>query len=51
NVQRIAAGPGGVVFTEENLRCPYGGGVGFLSGNGTTANGRRPTAEMSLADS
>ena len=34
NVRRIAAGPVGVVFTEENLRRAYGGRVGFLGGNG-----------------
>ncbi len=34
NVRRIAAGPVGVVFTEENLRRAYGGRVGFLDSNG-----------------
>jgi manganese/zinc/iron transport system ATP- binding protein len=34
NVSRIAAGPVGVVFTEENLRRAYGGRIGFLSDNG-----------------
>ncbi len=34
NVRRIAAGPVGAVFTEDNLRRAYGGRVGFLSGNG-----------------
>lgn len=34
NVRRIAAGPVGAVFTEENLRLTYGGRVGFLGGNG-----------------
>ncbi|MBX7252320.1 MAG: metal ABC transporter ATP-binding protein [Candidatus Promineofilum sp.] len=34
NIRRIAAGPVGVVFTEENLRRAYGGRVGFLGGNG-----------------
>ena len=33
NVSRIAAGPVGTVFTEENLRRTYGGRVGFLTGN------------------
>ncbi|MBP9502274.1 MAG: metal ABC transporter ATP-binding protein [Candidatus Promineofilum sp.] len=36
NVNRIAAGPVGVVFTEENLRRTYGGRIGFL-GNGGAA--------------
>ena len=38
NVRRIASGPVGQVFTEENLRLTYGGKVNFLSrshGNGT----------------
>jgi manganese/zinc/iron transport system ATP- binding protein len=37
NVRRIASGPVGQVFTEENLRLAYGGKVNFLSssnGNG-----------------
>ena len=34
NVRRIAAGPVGVVFTEENLRRAYGGRIGFLDTNG-----------------
>ena len=34
NVRRIAAGPVGTVFTEENLRRAYGGRVGFLDSNG-----------------
>ena len=34
NVSRIAAGPVGKVFTDENLRRTYGGRVGFLAGNG-----------------
>ncbi|MBP8949531.1 MAG: metal ABC transporter ATP-binding protein [Candidatus Promineofilum sp.] len=34
NVRRIAAGPVGTVFTEENLRRTYGGRVGFLDSNG-----------------
>lgn len=29
NVRRIATGPVGVVFTDENLRRAYGGRVGF----------------------
>jgi manganese/zinc/iron transport system ATP- binding protein len=32
NVSRVAAGPVGVVFTEDNLRRAYGGRVGFLAG-------------------
>ncbi len=36
NINRIAAGPVGVVFTEENLRRTYGGRIGFL-GNGGAA--------------
>ena len=31
NVRRIAAGPVGIVFTEDNLRRAYGGRVGFLN--------------------
>ena len=34
NVRRIASGPVGNVFTEENLRLTYGGRVAFLNGNG-----------------
>jgi manganese/zinc/iron transport system ATP- binding protein len=34
NISRIAAGPVGVVFTEENLRRAYGGRLGFLAGSG-----------------
>lgn len=34
NVRRIASGPVGVVFTEENLRRAYGGRVAFLSNGG-----------------
>jgi manganese/zinc/iron transport system ATP- binding protein len=34
NVSRIASGPVGKVFTEENLRRTYGGRIGFLTGNG-----------------
>jgi manganese/zinc/iron transport system ATP- binding protein len=37
NVSRIAAGPVGQVFTEENLRRTYGGRVGFLGSNGTSS--------------
>ncbi len=37
NVSRIAAGPVGRVFTEDNLRRTYGGRIGFLGGNGGTA--------------
>ena len=33
NVSRVAAGPVGGVFTEENLRRTYGGRIGFLAGN------------------
>lgn len=32
NVRRIASGPVGKVFTEENLRLTYGGRVAFLNG-------------------
>jgi manganese/zinc/iron transport system ATP- binding protein len=35
NVRRIAAGPVGEVFTEENLRHTYGGRTPFFSRNGT----------------
>jgi manganese/zinc/iron transport system ATP- binding protein len=34
NVRRIAAGPVGEVFTEDNLRLTYGGRVPFLPGGG-----------------
>lgn len=34
NVRRIAAGPVGEVFHEENLRACYGGGVPFWGGGG-----------------
>lgn len=33
NVRRVAAGPVGEVFTEENLRSTYGGRVPFATGN------------------
>ena len=42
NVSRVAAGPVGVVFTEENLRRAYGGRIGFLGGNGHTTTDDRP---------
>ena len=32
NVRRVAAGPVGEVFTEENLRRTYGGRVAFIEG-------------------
>ncbi len=35
NVRRIASGPVGEVFTEENLRRTYGGRIAFLNGNGS----------------
>lgn len=44
NVSRIAAGPVGVAFTEENLRRTYGGRVGFLTGNGSMAERPAPAA-------
>jgi manganese/zinc/iron transport system ATP- binding protein len=50
NVRRIASGPVGQVFTEENLRLAYSGKVNFLSRaniNGGSAAGEglgRPTA-------
>ena len=51
NVSRVAAGPVGVVFTEENLRRAYGGRIGFLGGNGHTTNDARPvTASGTTAD-
>lgn len=34
NVRRVASGPVGEVFTENNLRLTYGGRVAFLRGNG-----------------
>ncbi len=39
NVRRIASGPVGQVFNEENLRRTYGGRISFLNGNN---NGSRP---------
>lgn len=39
NVRRIASGPVGEVFTEENLRLTYGGRVGFLTRSGDATNG------------
>ena len=48
NVSRIAAGPVGVVFTEENLRRTYGGRVGFLTGNG--ASTVQPVAAVSAIE-
>ena len=46
NVSRIAAGPVGTVFTEENLRRTYGGRIGFLAGNdGATADRRELAGE------
>ncbi|MBP6789753.1 MAG: metal ABC transporter ATP-binding protein [Candidatus Promineofilum sp.] len=42
NVRRIAAGPVGVVFTDENLRRAYGGRVGFLDA-ATTTTAEHPT--------
>jgi manganese/zinc/iron transport system ATP- binding protein len=35
NVRRIASGPVGTVFTEENLRAAYGGRVSFLTQPGS----------------
>jgi manganese/zinc/iron transport system ATP- binding protein len=37
NVRRIASGPVGEVFTEENLRKAYGGRIAFLGGGKTEA--------------
>ena len=42
NVRRIASGPVGEVFTEENLRLTYGGRVGFLTRSGDATNGPAP---------
>jgi manganese/zinc/iron transport system ATP- binding protein len=47
NVRRIAAGPVGIVFTEENLRRAYGGRVGFLDSNGH-GELHHPPAELGL---
>jgi manganese/zinc/iron transport system ATP- binding protein len=49
NVSRVAAGPVGVVFTEENLRRTYGGRIGFLAGNGdaNAAISQSPTLPVS----
>jgi manganese/zinc/iron transport system ATP- binding protein len=44
NVSRIAAGPVGMVFTEENLRRTYGGRIGFLAGNGASEHGQAAAA-------
>jgi manganese/zinc/iron transport system ATP- binding protein len=40
NVRRIASGPVGEVFSEENLRRTYGGRIAFLSQATLAANGR-----------
>ena len=37
NVRRIASGPVGEVFTEDNLRRAYGGRIAFLGGRKTNA--------------
>ena len=50
NVSRVAAGPVGVVFTDENLRRAYGGRIGFLGGNGMTADRRPATADLAIRD-
>jgi manganese/zinc/iron transport system ATP- binding protein len=42
NVRRIASGPVGQVFTEENLRRTYGGRVAFLGGNGVGQSKQLP---------
>jgi manganese/zinc/iron transport system ATP- binding protein len=42
NVRRVAAGPVGNVFTDDNLRRAYGGRVGFLAGNGTGISETEP---------
>ena len=42
NVRRIASGPVGDVFTEENLRATYGGRIAFLNGNGQLTGDRSP---------
>ncbi len=44
NVRRIAAGPVGMVFTDENLRRAYGGRVGFLEGAATPKTEHPTTA-------
>jgi manganese/zinc/iron transport system ATP- binding protein len=47
NVRRVASGPVGEVFTEENLRLAYGGRVGFLR----TENGSRIAGTTTAAAS
>jgi manganese/zinc/iron transport system ATP- binding protein len=48
NVSRIAAGPVGVVFTEDNLRRTYGARIGFPAGHeGAAADDRREHADNS----
>ena len=43
NISRIAAGPVGVVFTEDNLRRTYGGRIAFPAGHeGAAAGDQRP---------
>ena len=44
NVRRIASGPVGEVFTDENLRRTYGGRISFLNGNGRPS-GKPPVQE------
>jgi manganese/zinc/iron transport system ATP- binding protein len=46
NVRRIASGPVGEVFTEENLRRAYGGRIAFLKENGN----RGTSADHESAD-
>ncbi len=46
NVRRIAAGPVGTVFTEDNLRRAYGGRVGFLDSNGQAKEQRREPVRL-----
>jgi hypothetical protein len=40
NVRRIASGPVGDVFTEENLRRTYGGRLAFLHDNPASPGGK-----------
>ncbi len=54
NVRRIASGPVGDVFTEENLRRTYGGRIAFLNTNGNgimQTKAQSPTLERDSHDS
>jgi len=49
NVGRVAAGPVGAVFTEENLRRTYGGRIGFLAGADDSPSLISPSPNLSIS--